>query len=71
MLHYVTNYVGRTGRNVRQIQDLSEAIIKLPENQDPDSEDVPVQVVGNIYSQTVSSNYIRSAEIGLKHAFPN
>ena len=46
---------GKGGRNVRHIQDISDAIVKLPDDQDPDSEDVPVQVIGNIYSQTVST----------------
>lgn len=40
---------------MRHIQDISDAIIKLPDDQDEESEEVPVQVVGNIYSQTVST----------------
>lgn len=46
--------LGKGGRNVRHIQEISEAVIKLPEEQNSESDEVPVQVVGNIYSQTVS-----------------
>ncbi|XP_067929176.1 insulin-like growth factor 2 mRNA-binding protein 1 [Watersipora subatra] len=55
----VGRIIGKGGRNVRYIQDITDASIKLPDEQNPDVEEVAVEVNGNIYSQTLAQALIR------------
>uniref|UniRef100_A0A1W7RAC0 Insulin-like growth factor 2 mRNA-binding protein 1 n=1 Tax=Hadrurus spadix TaxID=141984 RepID=A0A1W7RAC0_9SCOR len=57
----VGRIIGKGGQTVRELQRLTHAIIKLPEeSQNTESEEIPVHIIGDFYSTQAAQRQIRA-----------
>jgi insulin-like growth factor 2 mRNA-binding protein 1 len=58
----VGRIIGKGGANVRELQRLTNAMIKLPEQGTSTGEETPVHINGNFYSVQVLYNFSKITE---------
>jgi len=58
--HMVGRVIGRGGKNVRDIQRLTGAMVKLPENQTDQGDEVVVEVFGNFMATQNAQSRVRA-----------
>ena len=56
----VGKIIGKGGRKVREIQQLSAAIVKLPEQVSDQGDDVKIQIIGNFYANQTAQRFVRA-----------
>lgn len=67
----VGRIIGKGGQNVREMQLVTGAVIKLPEQGSSTGEETSVHIIGTFYSTQSAQRRIRAMVAGPQHQMPN